>query len=359
MKIILSGGGTLGPVSPLLAIFETYKKHDPSSVFVWVGTKNGLEHKLVENYGIPFFAITSGKLRRYFSFLNFVDVFKIAWGFFQSLFLLWQEKPDLLITAGGYVSVPLHYAAATLGIPTWVHQQDIEVGLANKLMAKSAKKITVALKENFVSFDENKTEWLGNPVRNLNAPNLFAAREKFGIPQNVPVIFALGGGTGSNTVNKMILEALPLLPRDWHIVHLVGKERPNELQVKAMGVFSNYHVYQFFTEEMKYAYAIASVVVARAGFATITELASLSKPAILVPISNNHQEVNARLLAENKAAVVLNEKFDDGQKLAHILKDLIEYPEVAKFLGNKLHEVLPPAKPERVIEILEDLAKQG
>lgn len=346
----------MGPVVPILAVFEIYKKHDPSAEFVWVGTKSGIEQKLVEKYGIPFLPIASGKLRRYFSFFNFIDVFKVFWGFLESLILLWQEKPALLITAGGFVSVPLHFAAAALGIPTWVHQQDFEIGLANKMMAKSATKITVALKDNLANFDAMKTEWLGNPVRNLTESNLTMARAKFGIPAGAPVIFALGGGTGSNTINKMVLDALPLLPRDWHVIHLVGRERQSTPQQNATTIFSNYHVYEFFTEEMKYAYAIASVVVARAGFSTITELAALAKTSILVPILNNHQEVNANMLARNKAVVVLNEKIDGGQKLAHIVKDLIEYPEVAKFLGNKLHEVLPPAKPERVIAIVEELA---
>src|SRR3990167_8031404 len=119
MKILFSGGGTLGPVVPLLAIAEIYHKHNPQVEFIWVGTKNGPEKELVDRYHIPFFTITSGKLRRYTSLWNFFDIFKIIFGFFQSLFLLWHEKPSLLITAGGFVSVPLHFAAYALGIPAW------------------------------------------------------------------------------------------------------------------------------------------------------------------------------------------------------------------------------------------------
>ena len=355
MKIMFSGGGTLGPVVPLVAIAEIYKKHDPKARFAWVGTKNGPERQLVAGYGIPFYAITSGKLRRYFSLFNISDAFKLCWGFFQSLVLLWQEKPDILISAGGFTSVPLHWAGAALGIPQWIHQQDLQIGLANRLMSRSAKKITTALRDCAAFFPEKKTEWIGNPVRNLEVKNKSDAYRSLGLPAGAPVIFALGGGTGSSSVNKLVLEAVPGLPKDWQIVHLVGRERPSELQERAARTFPNYHVYQFFTEEMKYAYAVADVVVARAGFATITELAALAKPSVLVPMSGTHQEINAKMLVENKAAIVMREKTDNGLKLAHIIRELMAHPEVRDYLGRKLREILPPAPPDKIISIIEDL----
>jgi UDP-N-acetylglucosamine--N-acetylmuramyl-(pentapeptide) pyrophosphoryl-undecaprenol N-acetylglucosamine transferase len=358
MKILFSGGGTLGPVSPLLAIAEIYKKHNPQAQFVWVGTKNGPEKELVEQYSMPFFTITSGKLRRYISLANFFDIFKIFFGFFQSLFLLWHEKPNLLITAGGFVSVPLHFAAFALGIPTWVHQQDFQVGLANKLMSYTAKKITTALRENERNFSENKTEWIGNPVRDLSVADANNSRKKFSIPDSAPVVLAMGGGTGSAAVNKLIIQALPAWPREYHIIHLVGKERPRELQENATKVFSNYHVYQFLKDDMKDAYAIADIVIARAGFGTITELSSIGKPAILLPMSQTHQEYNAKFLAGHQAVVVVNEKTIDGLKLAHTVVGLISEPETLKYLGQRLQTVLPPAKPQKVVDIIEQLVER-
>lgn len=355
MKILFSGGGTLGPVVPLLAIAEIYKKHDAGAEFFWVGTQRGPEKELITEYGIPFFTIMSGKLRRYISLWNFFDIFKIGFGFLQSLFLLWQKKPDLLITAGGFVSVPLHFAAFTLGIPTWVHQQDAQVGLANKLMSYTAKKITTALRDTQAAFIEHKTEWIGNPVRDLSVPSREESRKKFGIPDGVPVILAMGGGTGSSTINKLVIEALPAWPRDWHVIHLVGKERPKELQENATKVFGNYHVYQFLKKEMKDAYAIADVVIARAGFASITELAALGKACIFLPMSGTHQEVNARLLADNKAAIVLDERADTGLKLARIVADLIELQETREYLSRRLQTVLPPADPKKIVEIVHSI----
>jgi UDP-N-acetylglucosamine--N-acetylmuramyl-(pentapeptide) pyrophosphoryl-undecaprenol N-acetylglucosamine transferase len=356
MKIMFSGGGTLGPVVPLLAIAEIYKKHNPNVEFFWVGTQRGPEKDLINRYNIPFFTIISGKLRRYVSFWNILDIFKIIFGFFQSLFLLWQKKPDLIITAGGFVSVPLHFAAAALGIPAWVHQQDARVGLANKLMSYTAKKITTALRDTQVVFAEYKTEWLGNPVRDLSVKDKTQSWHKFGIPEGAPVILAMGGGTGSSSINKLIIEALPAWPRGWHIIHLVGKERPKELQENAAKVFPNYHVYQFLAEEMKDAYALASVVIARAGFASITELASLGKASVFVPMANTHQEENTELLAAHKAAIVLDEQVDTGLKLAKIVADLIELRETREYLGKRLQTVLPPAAPSRVVDIIDAIA---
>lgn len=356
MKIMFSGGGTLGPVVPLLAIAEIYKKHDPNVELFWVGTQRGPEKDLIARYNIPFFTIISGKLRRYVSFWNILDIFKIIFGFFQSLFLLWQKKPDVIITAGGFVSVPLHFAAAALGIPAWVHQQDAQVGLANKIMSYTAKKITTALRDTQSAFAEHKTEWLGNPVRDLSVQDKKQSWQKFGIPEGAPVILAMGGGTGSNSINKLIIEALPAWPRDWHVIHLVGKERPRELQENATKVFPNYHVYQFLADEMKDAYALASVVVARAGFASITELAALGKACIFVPMAGTHQEANTKLLVSNKAAIVLDEQVDNGLKLARIVADLIELHETREYLGKRLQTVLPPAAPGRVVDIIQAIA---
>lgn len=352
---MFSGGGTLGPVVPLLAVAEIYKKHNPQAEFIWAGTQNGPEKEMIADYGLPFFTVMSGKLRRYISLWNFFDVFKLIFGFFQSLFLLWQEKPDLVVTAGGFVSAPVHLAAFVLGIPAWVHQQDFQAGLANKIMARTAKKVTTALRETQAQFAEGKTEWIGNPVRDLTPKNVVAFRQRLGIAPGAPVILAMGGGTGSSSINKLVMEALPVWPRHWHIIHLVGKERPRQLQENATKVFPNYHVFPFFKEEMKEAYAVADVVIARAGFATITELAALAKPAIFLPMAHTHQEVNAKLLADHQAAIVLDERVADGLKLAHVVKDLMEFDETRKYLGKRLHDILPAARPEKIVEIIESL----
>jgi UDP-N-acetylglucosamine--N-acetylmuramyl-(pentapeptide) pyrophosphoryl-undecaprenol N-acetylglucosamine transferase len=355
MKIIFSGGGTLGPVTPLLAVAAAYKQAHPDAEFIWVGTKFGPERQVVEEAGLTFYPLNGGKWRRYLSFWNIVDIVKIMIAFFQAMIFIWYEKPDLLVSAGGFVSVPLHWAGALLGIPSWVHQQDLQVGLANKLMFPVASKITAALEQTAQQLPAKKTEWIGNPSRELVCQNANQACTHFGIPAGSVVIFAVGGGTGSNAINRMILEALPAWPKDWHVIHLTGKERPSELAERVAGIFPNYHAYKFFTGEMACAYALATVVVARAGFATLTELAALSKPAIIVPMSGTHQEENASFFANNNGVVQFHETMDNGLKLAQVIKDLVEHPEKRQMLGNNLHRLLPATDSKKIVEIIDGL----
>lgn len=358
MKIVFSGGGTLGPVVPLLAAAEAYRQKFPAAKLLWVGTKNGPERVLVEKTGISFYALAAGKWRRYFSFWNLIDFFKILAAFFWAFGFLIKHRPALLISAGGFVSVPLHWAGWLLGVPAWVHQQDVRPGLANRLMAKTASWITVSLEESAKFFPAGKTEWLGNPARALARPPQAEARSRFNIPAEATVIFALGGGTGSARINQLVAEALSYWPEDWFIIHLVGAERPSEANERAAELFKNYRVYKFFSEEMADAYAAADLVVARAGFGTLTELAALAKPAVILPISGSHQEDNANWLAEKGGVIVLNEAVSTGLELAQTVKDLIVEPERRRAMGEKLRTVLPAAREERLIEIIEATRKK-
>ncbi len=352
MKIVFSGGGTLGPVTPLLELRRVIVKHLPDTTFAWVGTKQGPEREIVEKAGVPFFAIGAGKWRRYFSWTNFLDIFRIIVAFFQSILFLLHERPDLLISAGGYVSVPLHWAGALLGIPSWIHQQDVIPGFAVKLMVPVARKVTTALEATAHHFPRKKTVWTGNPVRVLEAADRTKAAAFFGIPPDAPVVFALGGGTGSITVNRMILEAIASWPRDWHIIHLTGKERPGDLEERAAKAFPNYHVYKFFTDEMALAYSLADVVVARAGFGTLGELASLRKAAVIIPMPGTHQEANVRFFSVSGALLELHEGLDGGPRLSREVRELMNNPERRRQMGEKFHGMLPKIEEHVVLDII-------
>lgn len=359
MKILFSGGGTLGSVTPLLALAETVSEKEEQAEFLWVGTKHGPEKELVHKSGIRFITLSSGKYRRYISFWNLVDIFRILIGFFQSLALLRREKPNVCITAGGFISVPVHYAAWVLGIPTWVHQQDMQVGLANALMAKVATRITTALQSQTDLFAGKKGEWLGNPIRHeLFLGERSRANEIFSLQSELPVIFVTGGGTGSARINQLIVEAIPHLEGECEVVHLSGKERNQESIEKTVRHFSFYHSFPFLAEEMKDAYAVADIVVSRGGFGTLTELAAFKKSAVIIP-KPGHQEENVRSLAQAAAVMVCDETTTTGIQLATLLKDLLRDPVKRKKMGDTLYKLLPPASKERILFILQSIVHES
>lgn len=355
MRILLSGGGTLGPVTPLLAMVESIREKYPDAEFLWVGTARGPERQLVEQYGITFYAHASGKLRRYLSIWNLTDLFKIGWGLLQSIRLLWRTQPDLCISAGGFPSVPVHWAAWFFGIPTWIHQQDVTVGLANRLMAPMAKKITTALDDQQKQFPKKKVQWLGNPIRKeLFTGSPERARERFNLRSDLPVVFATGGGTGSARVNQMIVEAVQHLAGHAQVIHLTGKDRPQELSKRAEKHVPGYQVHTFFAEEMKDAYAVADIVISRGGFGTLTELAALQKCAVLIP-KPGHQEDNVAFLENQGGVLVVNEITSDGLYLAKQIRQLLENPTQRQAYADTLHRLLPYAKPHDIIGIVSQL----
>lgn len=355
-KILFSGGGTLGPVTPLLAMKEIFEDNNTS--FIWVGTKKGPERELIKAQGIPFYTLSSGKFRRYLSIWNITDMFRIMLGFFQAIALLWREDPDVCISAGGFVSVPMHWAAWVMGVPTWIHQQDVHVGLANKLMAPFAKKITVAMEVSLKDFSKKKTVWLGNPVRSsISKGTKKAARERFGLDDKSPVVFATGGGTGSMKVNQMVVKALDGLQGKCQVLHLTGKERPQELIEPADRQFDFYHSHQFFVDEMADAYAVADIIVSRGGFGTITEIAALGKPAIFVP-KPGHQVENVQEIEKARAAVFLDQHTSDGLHLGKEIVALLGDMDEAKNMGARLKKLLPQSNKEEILKIIKEFKSE-
>ncbi len=357
MNILFSGGGTLGSVTPLLAIKEIIDRHESGVQFFWVGTKNGPEKQFVEEYGIPFTTLTSGKFRRYISIWNVIDIARVAIGFFQSIGILLKAKPDVCISAGGFISVPLHWAAWVLRIPTWIHQQDVHVGLANALMAPCATRITTALEESLSDFPKRKTEWLGNPVRgDILSGTKKQGIERFGLKPELPVVFVTGGGTGSARVNELVAEAVQHLEGVCQIIHLSGQERPQEMVERTDALFEHYQVHQFFTDEMKDAYATADLIISRGGFGTITEIAALGKPAILIP-KPGHQDENVTFLTKHGAVISVSEITSDGLYLAKMIKKIIQDSKQREELGERIKKILPVADSNAIISLIQSCVK--
>ncbi|PIT94845.1 hypothetical protein COT98_01945 [Candidatus Falkowbacteria bacterium CG10_big_fil_rev_8_21_14_0_10_39_9] len=301
--IMLSGGGTGGSVTPLLALVDYLKQNDSNRYsFIFVGTNFGPEKYLVENAGMPFVSLASGKWRRYFSLQNLLDIGKIIYAFFQSLYLLKKYQPDILLSAGGFVSVPLAYAARFWRIPVLIHQQDVRAGLANKLMAHVASQVTVTFAQSLNDYGL-KALWVGNPV-NVRVEASLNLDQKYNLDLKKPLLLVLGGGTGSVFINWLIRDSLKQLLEFCQVVHITGTGK-NDGVIKQTG----YLTFEFINhQELIWFMDQAQAVVSRCGLGALTEISSLGKASILIPMPNSHQEDNAAIFAALKAAIVLNEK---------------------------------------------------
>ncbi|MFH0819352.1 MAG: UDP-N-acetylglucosamine--N-acetylmuramyl-(pentapeptide) pyrophosphoryl-undecaprenol N-acetylglucosamine transferase [Patescibacteria group bacterium] len=336
MKIILSGGGTMGSVTPLIAISEQM----PEAEILFVGTKNGPEKEIIEVKKIKFIVISSAKFRRYFSGQNFIDLLKIIIICWQSFWLLYKEKPQVIVSAGGYVAVPLIWMGWLLRIPSLVHSQDIKTGLAIKLVRPFATKITKA----FSDTDLN-AEVVGNPVRNLEiTTNIFKLK------QDKPVVLITGGGTGAGGINNLISKELFEIAQ---IIHLTGKAKNNNSLSH-----SDYHVFEFLNEAMIEALQKADIIITRAGLGTLTELAMLEKPIIIIPISNSHQEDNAEYFKKHQAAIVLSEVNLTADKLNSVIKNLLNNKSQQTELSSNIKTLIKPHASETLATIIKQLANR-
>jgi UDP-N-acetylglucosamine--N-acetylmuramyl-(pentapeptide) pyrophosphoryl-undecaprenol N-acetylglucosamine transferase len=352
-KIILTGGGTAGSVSPLLAIAEDLRKSGEFE-FLFLGTKNGPEAAMVAEAGIKFKIIIAGKLRRYFDWHNFFDVIKIKLAFWQAFFILLKFKPDLVMSAGSFAAVPVVWAAWVLRIPVIVHQMDVRPGLANKIMSPFAKIITVTFEKSLADYGV-KAIFTGNPVRaSFPVPSTrdklrreSSLTEKFNLKSDKPVVFITGGGTGAEGINILVEQGLDNLLSFCQVIHLTGKGKMTAKR------HENYHPFEFFNaEEMAAAWNIADVVVSRAGLGAITEISAAGKPAIIIPMPDSHQEDNAALLLEKNAALVLNQKLLNADSFVAAIKSLLDNPDRREELGGNIKGLFKEGANEDIVGLV-------
>lgn len=364
-KILLTGGGTGGSVSPLLAIVNQLKNTPfmkgggGGFDFLFIGSKNGPEKEMVEKEGIGFKAISSGKLRRYFSVKNILDLFFIIVGFFESIFIILKWKPDLIISAGSFVSVPVIWAGWILRVPILIHQQDVRAGLANKLMAPFAKVITVTFEESLRDYGE-KAVWTGNPTRQLTINNyqlsINEIKKKFELHNDLPVVLVIGGGTGAMAINELVWESLDELTKFCRIIHITGKGKNKEQEAKNKE--HNYKSFEFLNaEQMAEAYAAADIVVSRAGMGVLTELSYLGKSTILIPIPDSHQEDNAKIFKNKDAAIVLSQKGLDSKVFTENIKKLLDNKDLRDKLGENIKDAVKSGADQKIAEIISKIIK--
>ena len=291
-KIVLTGGGTAGHVTPNIALLP--KLRELGYEIHYIGSYDGIEKKLIADFDIPYYGISTGKLRRYFDVKNFTDPFRVVKGFSEAKKILKQIKPDIVFSKGGFVSVPVVRAAASLKIPCIIHESDMTPGLANKLCIPVATKVCCNFPETLQNLPADKAVLTGSPIRGeLTKGNKIAGLDLCGFSANQPVIMVIGGSLGAANVNKAVRDALPALLKDFQVVHLCGQGKVDNLLLNTKG----YKQFEYVKAELKDLFAMADVVISRAGANAICELLALKKPNLLIPLvsgSRGDQILNAK-----------------------------------------------------------------
>ena len=337
-KIILTGGGTAGHVTPNIALIppllaDNWEVH-------YLGMKSGFERELLENIPeIQFHPIDSGKLRRYVDWKNISDVYHILKGYFESKKLIQAIKPDIVFSKGGYVSVPVVIAASKQKIPVIIHESDLTPGLANRICAKYATKICTSFPETIPLFRRENAVYTGSPVRDfIRFGNPQKGREMAGFKADMPVILVLGGSQGSVFLNQLVLDVLPALTRDYQVLLVTGST--NQIDISQQG--ENYQIASYLRTEMADCLAMADLVISRAGANTLFELLTVKKPSILIPLSTKasrgDQVWNARNFEEHGFSIVMEQSTITPEKFLQTIQTALSNIDLMKDAMDKFEE---------------------
>jgi UDP-N-acetylglucosamine--N-acetylmuramyl-(pentapeptide) pyrophosphoryl-undecaprenol N-acetylglucosamine transferase len=322
-RIILTGGGTAGHVTPNIALLPRLKELNYD--IHYIGSYNGIEKELIEQLGIPYHGISSGKLRRYFSLRNFTDPFRVLKGFREAHRLIKLLKPDVIFSKGGFVSVPVVFAGKKCKVPTIIHESDMTPGLANKLSIPSATKVCCNFPETIELLPASKAVLTGSPIRQeLLSGDRQHALDFTGLTDGKPVILIIGGSLGAVAVNEAVRRILPVLLKDFQVIHLCGKGKLDP----SLNALDGYVQYEYIKDELKDLFALSDIVISRAGANAICELLALRKPNLLIPLSANasrgDQILNARSFERQGFSAVMEEEEITNEKLLDTIHELFQ-----------------------------------
>lgn len=319
-RIVLTGGGTAGHVTPNIALLPSLQEAG-YEVF-YIGSYDGVEKRLIADFGIEYHGIATGKFRRYFDLKNFSDPFRVLKGYAEAKKALKEIKPDVVFSKGGFVSVPVVRAAADLKIPCIIHESDMSPGLANKLCIPVATKVCCNFPETLSKIPADKAVLTGSPIRaELSQGSKEAGYKLCGFSDEKPVIMVIGGSQGAQSINETVRESLNTLLQDFQVVHICGKEKMDNLMLSVPG----YKQFEYIKSELKDVFAMADVVISRAGANAICELLSLNKPNILIPLSMG-----------TRGDQILNASSFEGQGFSMVIREEALDP---ISLVEKVHEV--------------------
>lgn len=353
-RIILTGGGTAGHVTPNIALLP--KLRELGYDIHYVGSYNGMEKNLVANHDIPYHGISSGKLRRYFSLQNFTDPFRVLKGFAEANKLMKTLKPDVIFSKGGFVSVPVVIAGKKNKVPVIIHESDMTPGLANKLSFSSATKVCCNFPETVSHLPEGKAVLTGSPIR----------RELFhGVPERAmelckfpnhdkPVLLIIGGSLGSRVVNEAVRKVLPELLEKFYVIHLCGK---GNLDNQLTGLIG-YAQFEYASKELTDMFALCDIAISRAGANSICELLALRKPHILIPLSaaasRGDQILNAKSFKKQGFSYVIEEESLSDSVLLDAVFDV--YENRNKYI-SAMENSGQMDSIQAIIDLIEDLVK--
>lgn len=353
-KIVLTGGGTAGHVTPNIALLPGLK--EAGYEIHYIGSYDGIEKKLIEEFSIPYHGISTGKLRRYFTTENFKEPFRVIKGCREAKELLAELKPNVIFSKGGFVSVPVLRAAKTLKIPAIIHESDMTPGLANRLSIPWASKVCYNFPETAQYLPKNKGVLTGTPLRKeLLAGNAIAALNFTGLSANKPVVMIIGGSLGSAKINRAMRDILPELLKEFQVIHLCGKGKLEPSLQNTAG----YVQYEYIKKELADLFALSSLVVSRAGANAICELLALQKPNILIPLpksqSRGDQLLNAASFEKQGFSTVIYEEALTQDSLLSTIRSV--YQDRAQFI-DKMEKAQTIPSIDRILSLIEEAAAQ-
>jgi len=369
MRVLVSGGGTGGHVYPALAI-ATSLRTQYSAEILFLGSDDGLEKELVPAAGFRLATVKAGKLRRYVSLENITGVMRVPLGMFQAISIVRKFRPDVAFTSGGYVAVPAALASRVNGVPLLMHQQDVPPNLSNRLAAPLATRISVAFADSLPYFPARKTLLLGNPIRqamlDVRGTSPAAARAELGLDASLPLLLVTGGSQGARHLNQVVCQALPGLLANCQVLQISGKELYSETRAQADGLLADqnetlrqhYRLVPYLNAEMPLALQAADLVLCRSGASTLTELAALGKPSVLVPLApavgGPAQQENAAMFERKQAAIVIsNDELKPELLVERVLNIIASKSQIAAMA----RAASTFAKPDATHDITEELVR--
>lgn len=358
MKVVVSGGGTGGHIYPALALINEIKKHDPNVEFLYIGTENGLENNIVKRAGIPFKAIEITGFKRKISFDNVKTITRFLRGVSISKKYLKDFKPDVVIGTGGYVCGPVVYAASKLNIPTVIHEQNSLPGVTNKFLSRYVDKVAICFEDAKKYFPEHKVILTGNPrASEVLGKDADKGRQSLGLKPQQKTVLIFGGSRGARAINDAVLQMIPTLAgKPYQVVYVTGEVHYENVMEEMNKLNDSSHVIiKPFIHNMPEVLSAVDLIVSRAGATSLAEITALGLPSILIPspyVTANHQEVNARSLSDQQAAILLKEQDLTGDTLSSTIDSILlnqikldEMSHASKKLGipdaaKRLYEVM-------------------